>query len=175
MYYYQPPKSASYGHSLQRMSTERAKTVFEKFLTNAVSEFKPISASLVVFNPSSKIIPIIEHLIGPIAKDSSFITLTQEQFEKCLSEIITKKELTSSEMKSFMLMQALLISKWNINGQDIATESLISMYYGQIQCIATILQFDTIEQFQYIKQVFDDLGLCKLNEKHLKVKQIKKN
>jgi len=35
-------------------------------------------------------------------------------------------------------------------------------------CISTFLQFQTVEEFQFVKEVLSDLQFCVLNEKHLK-------
>ena len=35
-------------------------------------------------------------------------------------------------------------------------------------CISTFLEFQTIEEFEFIKGVLSDLEFCTLNEKHLK-------
>ncbi len=67
-----------------------------------------------------------------------------------------------------MLLQSIDISKWRIEGQAVATQSRIMLYFGMKPCISTFLQFETTGQFEFIKQALSDLNLCKLNEKHLK-------
>jgi hypothetical protein len=67
-----------------------------------------------------------------------------------------------------MLLQMVQISKWLVEGQPVATQSMITLYYGMKPCISTFLEFDTTGQFEFIKQVLSDLDFCKLNEKHLK-------
>ena len=48
------------------------------------------------------------------------------------------------------------------------------MNYGRLPCISTFFQFETVEQFQSVKRVLEDIGLCKLNEAHLKPIKIRK-
>jgi len=43
-----------------------------------------------------------------------------------------------------------------------------------LPCISTFFQFETVEQFLSVKQVLEDIGLCKLNEKYLKPVRTKK-
>ena len=76
-----------------------------------------------------------------------------------------------------MFLQTIDISKWRIEGQPVPTQSLIMLYYGMKPCLSTFLQFETVDEFEFVKRVLADLQFCKLNEKHLKpVKQrVKKN
>ncbi len=45
---------------------------------------------------------------------------------------------------------------------------MINLFYGMKPCISTFLQFETVEHFEFIRQVLEYLHFCKLNEKHLK-------
>ena len=65
--------------------------------------------------------------------------------------------------------QTFEIKKWRINGQEVDTRSRIMIHFGERPYISTMLVFETFEQFQSIKRVLEDIGLCKLNEKHLKM------
>jgi hypothetical protein len=67
-----------------------------------------------------------------------------------------------------MLLQGVDISQWLIDGQPAATQSRIHLHYGTKPSISTFLQFQTIDEFEFVKRVFADLKFCKLNEKHLK-------
>ena len=67
-----------------------------------------------------------------------------------------------------MLVQGVDVSKWLIEGQPSATQSRFILYYGMKPCISTHLQFQTTDEFEFVKRVLSDLQFCKLNEKHLK-------
>jgi hypothetical protein len=67
-----------------------------------------------------------------------------------------------------MLLQSIDISKWLIEGQAVATQSQFVLYYGMKPCVSTFLQFQTTDEFEFIKRVLSDLQFCKLDEKHLK-------
>ena len=112
-----------------------------------------------------------EYLLGAVAKNGAFNSLEPQQCEAALSEIIRDKAVTPG----VLLLQSAEISKWLINGQSVSTQSHIMLYYGMKPCISTFLEFQTIEEFQFVKQVLSDLHFCTLNEKHLKpVKRGKK-
>lgn len=49
-----------------------------------------------------------------------------------------------------------------------ATDSHLVMHYGELPCVSTLFEFETVDQFHYVQRVLAELGLCKLNEKHLK-------
>jgi hypothetical protein len=73
-----------------------------------------------------------------------------------------------------MLVQSFIVTKWRVGGQEAPTRSLLSIHYGQLPCLSTLLEFETVEQFHIVQRVLADIGLCKLNEKHLKLVKSRK-
>ena len=102
--------------------------------------------------------------MGVVAKNGVFNSLAPDQCEIALKEIIRDGALRPG----VLLLQSVEISKWLIKGQPTPTQSHIMLYYGMKSCISTFLEFQTVEEFQFVKQVFTDLNFCTLNEKHLK-------
>ena len=101
MYRYQPPKSSIWGHSLGKMAPARQKALFKEFLTAAVAEHSFSSGSLTIFNASRRNnIQHFERLLGTAAQNSSFHSLTQEQCELALNEIIRDKTLLDPQVAS---------------------------------------------------------------------------
>jgi hypothetical protein len=165
MYRYQPPKSSIWGHSLGRMQAARQKALFSEFLARAVDAYSFSSGVLNILDASLREdTRRFENIFGAVTDDNYCHTLTSRQFEQCLNEIIEHNALEPC----LLLMQALNISAWSINGQAIATNSMLNLYYGVKPCISTLFLFDTVEHFQYVKQILEDLHFCTLNEKHLK-------
>jgi hypothetical protein len=154
------------------MPAKRAKSLFSQFLSAAVAERKFISSTLHLHN--AQLIPRLEQLIGNSSRDGCFDELTEQQSNQCLDEIINSEAVVSGEMSPFMLNQHYEISKWRIDGQDVPTSSRVMIYYGRLPCLSTLFQFETVEQFRHVKRILEDLGLCKLNEKHLKTLRTKK-
>ena len=181
MYRYSPPKSNIWGHSLRKMEPARQKGLFDDFLKRAVAEhsFRGGSLTLIVgpapaFLPlegqgmwghvTSKDIERFEQLLGTASRGGAFYSLTPQQCEMALNEIIQNRAL----IPGVMLLQNVKISKWLIEGQSVVTQSQITLYYGIKPCISTFLQFQTTDEFEFIKRTLSDLQFCKLNEKHLK-------
>lgn len=181
MYRYSPPKSNIWGHSLRKMEPARQRALFDEFLKQAVAEHSFVGGSLTFFTgaapaffPSesqgmwghvtSNDVQRFEQLLGVAARQGSFHSLTPEQCEAALNEIIQNSKLIPGSM----LLQRVEISKWLIEGQPVATQSWMVLYYGMKPCISTFLQFETTGQFEFIKRVLSDLDFCKLIEKHLK-------
>ena len=75
---------------------------------------------------------------------------------------------------SFALAQLFEITKWRIDGQEVPTISSVSIHFGQLPCISTFFQFETVEKFYSVRRVLEDIGLCKLNEKYRKPIRTKK-
>ena len=168
MFYYNPPKSSVWGHLLRKMPASRARKRFEQFIMIAVGEYELQSARLSVGDPSGELVKRYEQVIGTAAKNGQFPTLNKEQSELCINEIIRAEPLGLGTMTHLNLLQSFKITKWRIEEKNVATNSLIGMHYGLLPCLTTQLQFETIEQFEYIKQALESVRLCKLNIKHLR-------
>lgn len=175
MFRYQPPKSSVWGHLLRKMPANHAKARFQEFLNTAVAELKFRSASLNIQDASGEVVSRYERLLGiPVEGGCYFARLTLEQSDRCLDELIKDEASALGAAGSFVLAQLFEITKWRVNGQEVPTTSRVSIQYGRLPCISTFFQFDTVEQFYSVRQVLEDTGLCKLNEKHLKPVRTKK-
>jgi len=167
MFYYRPPKSSIWGHRLGKMPAERAKALFNQFLAIAVAEYKYSYGSMSIHDSTGQMQSRYERLIGkPLTLDRRSDMLTQEQCEKCVDEFIMDQN--AGGPTPFLLHYSIDITQWRLHGQPAPTQSSLSIYYGPFPCLSTSLRFETREQFEYIKQVFADIRLCKLNEKHLR-------
>jgi hypothetical protein len=181
MFRYSPPKSRIWGHSLRKMEPARQKALFGEFLKKAVAEYSMTGGSLTLFVGSAPAffpaeaqamwrhatredVERFEQLLGAAAQDASFYSLTPQQCETALAELIRNRAL----LPGSVLLQAVEISKWLIEGRAAKTRSRIHLYYGMKPCISTFLQFETVGQFEFIRRVLSDLRFCTLNEKHLK-------
>jgi hypothetical protein len=98
-------------------------------------------------------------------------TLGREQFDLCLNELIRNDSLYVSGRSGAMLLCGVEISKWRIKGEESPTKSHVGIYYGAKPRISTFLGFRDIEEFRFIDQVLQELGLCRLDEKYLKIKK----
>ena len=158
------------------MPAERAKARFQEFLATAVAEHKFSSASLMIQDVSGQVVPRYERLIGmPAQNGCSFAQLTLEQSNRCIDELIKDEASAPGAAGHFALTQLFESTKWWVDGQEVPTSSGVTIHYGQLPCISTFFQFETVEQFHSVRRVVDDIGLCKLNEKHLKPVRTKKN
>ena len=181
MYRYSPPKSNIWGHSLGKMQPTRQRELFAEFLKRAVAEHSPTGGSLQFFiGDAPAFLPLeaqgqwghvtsddvrhFEQLLGSAASEGAFFSLTAQQCETALTELIQRSAL----LPGSILLQGVEVSKWRIDGQPVTTQSRVSLYFGMRPCISTFLEFESTSQFEFIKRVLADLDFCKLNEKHLK-------
>lgn len=181
MYRYSPPKSNIWGHSLGSMQPARQRELFAEFLKKAVAEYTFSGGSLTFFiGAAPAFLPLeaqgqwghvtgedvqrFEQLLGTTAREGAFYSLTPQQCEVALTELIRRSPL----LPGSILVQSVDIAKWLIEGQPVATQSRFALYYGMKPCISTFLEFETTGQFEFMKGVLADLDFCKLNEKHLK-------
>ncbi|HEX6551015.1 MAG TPA: hypothetical protein VF117_10115 [Gammaproteobacteria bacterium] len=181
MYRYTPPKSNVWGHSLGKMAPAHQKMLFDQFLESAVAEYSTTGGSLKLFTgaappslpPDAQAmwghttygdVERFEKLLGVASRNGSFDALTAQQCETALAELVQHDALA----RGSMFLQGIEISRWLVEGQPVNTKSRIHLYYGMDPRITTFLEFETLEQFEFIKRVLADLKFCKLNEKHLK-------
>ena len=170
-----------WGHSLRKMEPVKQRALFDEFLKLAVAQHSFTGGSLTLFvgsapafmsfeergpwgHVTSDDVQRFEQLLGTAAREGAFYSLTPQQCDMALNEIIRNGAL----IPGVMLLQSVDVSNWLIGGRAVATESRIMLYYGMKPCISTFLQFQTPEQFEFVKRVLSDLQFCKLNEKHLK-------
>ena len=155
--------------------------LFEEFLKRAVAEYSFTDGSLTFFigeaptflpaeaqgmwgHANSDDVRRFEQLLGASAREGSFYSLSPQQCELALAELIQNPTL----LPGSMLLLGVDISHWLVAGQPVATHSTINLYFGMKPCVSTFLSFETIGQFEFVKQVLSELDFCKLNEKHLK-------
>jgi hypothetical protein len=151
------------------MPPDRAKALFQKFRNTAVAEEKFSSASLRIQDDSGEVVRRYERLVGiPTQDGCSFARMTLEQSDRCIDELIKDEASAPGAASRFALTQMFAITKWRIDGQEVPTTSSVIINYGQLPCISTFFQFETVEQFYSVRRVLEEIGLCKLNEKHLK-------
>ena len=168
MFRYQPPKSSVWGHLLRMMPAHRAKALFGQFLAAAVAEHRFVSSSFAIRDASEQARSRYGSLVGDVSWDGTYKALTEEQSEKCLDEMISDEAANARATRDYLLLQSFTIGSWRIDGESIPTESMVNMNYGQLPCITTFFEFETVEHFHSVRKTLEDIGLCKLNEKHLK-------
>ena len=165
MLQYKPPKSSVWGHLLRKMPAQRAKARFEEFLATAVAGYTFGSATLLIQDTSGQVVPRYEQLIGtPALNGCSFPSLTHDQSNRCLEQLITDEAVAGN----YALAQLFQISRWRVDGLEVPTSSAVTIHYGQLSCLSTFFQFETVEQFHAIQRELAEIRLCQLNEKHLK-------
>jgi hypothetical protein len=177
MYRYRPPKKNVWGHSLKNMKPAHEKALLDKFFEVAVAEssfgtgsvfYQPTMESLFDEDPPKKCKEHFASILGIEPSPISLSNLGREQFDWCLNEMIRNDSLYISGQSGAVLSCGVTISKWRIKGEEFPTESQIHIYYGAKPRLATFLTFRDLEEFRFIDQVLGELGICRLNEKHLK-------
>ncbi len=61
------------------------------------------------------------------------------------------------------------VSKWRFGNKVVPTKSFFLLCYTKPLRLTVSLTFGSIEQFYHIKGMLEELSLCKLNEKHLRL------
>lgn len=177
MYRYMPPKSSVWGHSLRKMKPDNQKILIDEFLQTAVAEHQFSSGSIIyqrsfetLFddNIANESKSYFIKLLSTISGEADLSSLNAEQFDLCLRALQNDNSLFISGKSGITLTSTIKISKWLIDNTEVPTESSLSVSYGAKPWLTTFFTFSDIDEFNYIKHVFNELGICRLNEKHLK-------
>jgi len=176
------------------MQPAKQKELFDKFFEIAVCEYS-FSSGSVYYQPSwNDFVPtsshheyeeaIVDHIdnffqtniesrdefqeyfkkvLNVNQAQPAFSNLSKEQFDICLNELIKMPNRTGAVVEASYTIKA-----WKIAGERVSTYSTLIIHYGANSLITTMFQFNDISEFEYLKQVFQELGICKLNPKHLK-------
>lgn len=162
------------------MKPSHEKALIDRFFEVAVSEssfatgsvfYQPSSETLLDEDPARKCREHFARILGIEPSHISLANLGREQFDLCLNELIRNDSLYVSGRSGAMLLCGVEISKWRIKGEESPTKSHVGIYYGAKPRISTFLGVRDIEEFRFIDQVLGELGLCRLNEKYLKIKK----
>jgi hypothetical protein len=168
MYRYQPPKSAVWGHGLRGMPALRARKLLQEFLSSSAAQYEFHSASLSIDRGGDPHDRFAE-LLGVPPKQFMHKNLRFDESEACLNEVIRLEAASPKDACTIDLNQHFKITEWTIGGQPVQTQSTVTMHYGVRPFLSTRLWFQTVEQFQYIRDVMTDVGLCKFSAQHLKL------
>lgn len=172
--YYSPPKSSCWGHSLRKMKPDLQKELFDQFFAKAIKDYA-FQLGGIFYQPSFG---------GPFSSPSfdthflkllnvketqpAFSNLNEEQFNLCLNELLENPSLFVSGKEGATVHSFFLINTWNINGRAVPTKSHMHIYYGARPLVTPGFSFDSMDEFNYFNQIFQDLKICKLNPKHIK-------
>jgi len=165
---YQPPKSSIWGHRLGRMPAGRAHALLRRFLEIAAARFADGPAQLVVHGMDPDLDTRLAQALERSAVASGSYPLTPAGVDRCVAAIAGWEEAHPRAKAPVHLTESFTIEAWRIDGRAVPTQSLLTMHYGALPCLSTFLQFDSEAQFEAIRGHFADVGLCKLDPRHLK-------
>jgi hypothetical protein len=151
------------------MPAFRASTLLKEFLDRTTRHNELKSTSLIVDRRHGHIAARFAEILGVPPKDFMHEKLTPDQSNTCLKEIIRLESTSPADARVISLDQYFKITQWIIDRKPVNTRSTLTMHYGAIPCLTTRLWFESVGQFHYIRDVMIDLGLCTLNEQHLKL------
>ena len=171
---YQPPKSNIWGHSLRKMKPSVERALADEFerLAIARGEFGASTLWICRSVPGCDTpTELIQRYDSALKKNSinGFFHLEEAEFESAFKMLVSDESELPLGNTNILRSRAIKIHEWHIAGTAAPTQSTIHWNYGSTPGISTFLRFNTREEFDYIRSVFADLKLCKLNEKHLKL------
>ena len=168
VYRYQPPKSSIWGHRLRRMPAGRAQERLERFLELAVARYTLGPGQLVVHGEEPSLDALLAESVEMSTLGSGSYQLTSEGAARAVAALARWEGEHPGRPAPVHLVRSYVIEAWRIDGRPVATKSMLTMHYGALPCLSTFLEFGSVEEFERIGAVFAEVGLCKLNPKHLK-------
>jgi hypothetical protein len=174
---YSPPKESCWGHSLRKMLPEKQKELFNKFFDLAICEYS-FSSGSVFYQPDFQDIlqrklhtefdEYFQRLLNISKSQPEFSNLSRKQFEICLNELIKNPSLYVSGKSGATVTACYHIKAWKIDNKIVPTDSLLIIYFGARPIITPMFHFEEMAVFEYLKQIFEKLKICKLDPKHIK-------
>jgi len=151
------------------MTPLRIHAAIDSFLYLATSEYKIISIQLSIIHCRDEVKSVFSKYVDLTVNNGTNIDLSIQQYIDCLSAIESAHQLFT-ENDLYILNVFFEISKWKIKDQLHDTKSELIIWHTPFPCLTTEFQFEKLDHYYYIKQILEDLKICKLNEKHLKGK-----
>ena len=168
VYRYQPPKSSIWGHRLRRMPAGRAEERLARFLELAVARHTLGPGQLVVHGEDQSLDALLAEAVEMSPLGSGSYPLTPKGAERAVAALARWEGEHPGRPTPVHLVRSYVIEAWKIDGRPVATKSMLTMHYGALPCLSTFLEFGSVEEFERIREVFAEVGLCTLNPKHLK-------
>lgn len=147
----------------------KAHQLVDTFLQQAAAEYTFVSASVWTSNTEEPIVARYEHLAGARAMHGHISTLGHEASEVCIAEFIKDEEAFRDKDVHLSIWQTFTVNRWRAREAEALTQSTITASYDIRPHLQTSLTFESMKQFQFVRDVLSSIGLCQLNEKHLKL------
>ncbi|HZP58730.1 MAG TPA: hypothetical protein VFB27_00295 [Opitutaceae bacterium] len=152
-------------------SVER--TLASQFETLAIARGEFTVASLwICRSASDQAIPIelVQRYESALKKSSrnGYFNLDESDFETAFEMLVANEADLPQTQALILLSRNMKIHEWRIAGNAVPTQSTLTWVYGPNPYLSTFFRFNTRDEFDYIRSIFADLKICKLNEKHLK-------
>lgn len=151
------------------MHVAQAHQLVDTFLRKAASEHVFVSASVWTSGTDEAIVARYEQLAGARAMHHHIWNVSHEASEACIAEFIKDEAAFRENDVHLSVWQTFTVSRWRARETEALTESKIIASYDIRPHLQTSLTFESMEQFQFVREVLSSIGLCQLSEKHLKL------
>jgi hypothetical protein len=152
------------------MPVAKARDLLGKFLVAAAERYYLSRIVLWGHQATAQTVARYEKLMGaPIERDRGTV-LTREQAERCLAQLIEDENTFRTSGDGISLWYQYEISEWKGMecGPSPLPVSIITISYGNWPRLQTELFFSSAGEFDRVRRALAELGLCRLNPKHLR-------
>lgn len=151
------------------MPVARAHLLVDTFLGKAAAEYAFVSASVWTSGTDEAIVARYEQLAGARAMHGHIWNLDHRASEACIAEFVKDEAVFREKDVHLSIWQTFTVSRWRVGEAETLTESKIIAAYDIRPHLQTSLTFESMEQFEFVRDVLSSIGLCQLSEKHLKL------
>ena len=170
---YQPPKSNIWGHSLRKMKPSKERAAADEFEKKTVAKSVLGASSLWIARVladkaiGAELIQQFETALGKESKEGYF-HIVEAEFETAFGVLVSLEDELPDLKAHVLLSRRVKVQEWLIDGVAVPTASTLSWDFGTRPGVSTFLQFNDRREFDFIAAAFEELKICRLNEKHLK-------
>lgn len=171
---YQPPKSNVWGHALRGMKPSKLHALASRFEDRVAASVAKRSAMAFLSPVDYQAVPPVsamrevEEAVGRPFEHGQLI-LSEEELDRALAFLVRSEDRLLDLTYDFSIWRSVEIDAWKIGELHSKTRSEIKWVYGTSPRVCTSLWFQSRDEFYHVQVAFQELGICRLSEKHLKI------
>ncbi len=162
---YTPSKSSCWGHATKRLTPGEFRARVADFLENAAGQF--VEARYCLHDEAG----VFSDIVGDVPGHGE---ISASALERCLDWVVSNPDKVPDHGSPgfFLLQRVFHITSWKGGDGVSMPMCLLTEQYGPMHMLATMLQFDSVSEYQRVKERMARIVGIQMNDAHLKPKRL---